>query len=247
MNQKTRPMERVNYFEGQLLTQSDFTDEQEYHLGKHRRHNLFLHGWGVVCGLLVVPHPDKPTSVMVEPGLALDPWGREIVVTEPQEGEVGERGCFNAIGLDRTRSVYLVVEYREEGVELAPAVGSIEPGSEGDMVPLRIRETFRLSLRKEPPEVNDGFGRQLCELVESAFREGMGQERLHASLCELLSQPCRPFAPDPALTLAKIDLPPQGPITAAEIDNCSHRHLALPVDRVLQILLCVVVSLAKKR
>jgi hypothetical protein len=215
------PPERPNFFEGQLLTQSDLTDEQEYLQGKYRRHNRLLHGWGVVCGLLVVPHPDKPTSVLVEPGLALDPWGREIVVPEPQDGKVGERGCLDALGLGRSRSVYLVVEYREEGIEPAPVLGPSDPGSEGESTPSRIRETFQLSLRKEPPEVDDGLSRQLCELMARAFREGMGEERLHASLCERLSQPCRPCPSDPALTLAKIDIPVQGPITAAEIDNCT--------------------------
>ena len=42
--------ERVRYFARQLLTADDLTQEQEYLRGRMRRHNLFLHGWGVVCG-----------------------------------------------------------------------------------------------------------------------------------------------------------------------------------------------------
>jgi len=44
---------RNNYFTGKFMTGRDFTDEQRYLLGKVRRHNRYLHGSGVVCGLTV--------------------------------------------------------------------------------------------------------------------------------------------------------------------------------------------------
>lgn len=243
------PARRNNYFTGQLLTERDFRNEQSYFVGKQKQHNRYLHGYGVVCGLRVLPtEPPRPRCVVVEPGLALDPWGREIVVAEPTEFDFGERGCRDALGLPgRSGSVYLTVEYHEEGVELVPRPGVGEPGEEGDAVPSRIAETFRLSLRPEPPEVDDGVSRQLCEALVEAIRKRVGVEELHVLLCEFLSQPCRPCAPDPALTLARIDLPARGPITAAEIDNCSHRHLALSAEQVLRILLCVVAHLAEQR
>jgi hypothetical protein len=57
--------------------------EQEYFREKQRRHNRFLHGWGVVCGLEVVPDPGKGAlAVKVCPGYALGPWGDEILVEE---------------------------------------------------------------------------------------------------------------------------------------------------------------------
>ena len=48
---------RNNYFTGKLLVERDFREEQDYFLGKDRRHNQELHGWGVVCGLKVKQHP----------------------------------------------------------------------------------------------------------------------------------------------------------------------------------------------
>ncbi len=36
----------------------EFIAEQRYFLSHHRLHNRLLHGWGVVCGLGVTPHPD---------------------------------------------------------------------------------------------------------------------------------------------------------------------------------------------
>jgi len=87
--------------------------------------------------------------------------------------------------------------------------------------------------------------RQLCESLAVAVREKMEAERLHALLCELLTQPCRPCAPDPALTLARINLPARGPLTAVQIDNCSHRRLVLSAEQVLRILLCVIANLGR--
>jgi hypothetical protein len=238
------PARRNNYFTGKLMTEKDFQDEQSYFGGKGRQHNRYLHGYGVVCGLRVLPfEPPQPDRVVVEPGLALDPWGREIVVAEPAEFDLGERGCLDAIVPGRSRSVYLVVEYHEEGADWVPRPGMGEPGLENNAVPSRIIETFHLSLRPEPPELDDDVDRQLCEGLATAIREKADAERLHALLCELLTRPCRPCAPDPALTLARIDLPTRGPITAAQIDNCSHRRLALSAEQLLRIFLCMIANL----
>ena len=76
---------RNNYFTGKLLVERDFTDEQRYLLGKLRRHNQRLHGWGAVCGLKVKPHPTCPDRfVIIEPGTAIDCCGREILVSREE-------------------------------------------------------------------------------------------------------------------------------------------------------------------
>lgn len=70
---------RNNYFTGKLLTERDFLVEQNYMLDKLRLHHAALHGWGIVCGLKVKPHPHCPhLRLVVEPGLAIDTCGREI-------------------------------------------------------------------------------------------------------------------------------------------------------------------------
>ena len=50
-------LERVKYFQRQLLTVDDMVTDQDYFRQKMRRHNRFVHGWGVVCGLNVTPAP----------------------------------------------------------------------------------------------------------------------------------------------------------------------------------------------
>lgn len=77
-------VKRVHYFDGKLLGIDDLRDEQEYYIGKRRLHNRALHGPGVVEGLAVRLQADTtPPTVLVEPGFALDPQGREIVLAEP--------------------------------------------------------------------------------------------------------------------------------------------------------------------
>jgi len=98
--------ERVRYFSGQLLQAEDFLDEQDYILDRIRFHNR-LHGHGVVCGLAVVPTDPPSSAVVVQPGVALDCCGREIVVkTQTEVDLTGRRG----------RSVLVTLAYGEEEV-----------------------------------------------------------------------------------------------------------------------------------
>src|SRR6186997_2009960 len=74
---------RLRWFTGRFITARDLTDEQEYHLERHRLHNRLLHGWGTVCGLAVHPHDRADCAhewVSVDPGIAIDCRGREIVL-----------------------------------------------------------------------------------------------------------------------------------------------------------------------
>ncbi len=83
------PFCRNHYYTGKLLTERDFSAEQRYAIDKLRLHHLALHGWGVVCGLEVKPHPYCPDRrIVVTPGLAIDRCGREIVVSEAVELEL---------------------------------------------------------------------------------------------------------------------------------------------------------------
>lgn len=71
---------RVRYREGQPLRAKDLADEQAYRLAMRRRHNIGGHGWGIVTGLALVAAQD---GFWVQPGLALDGYGRELSVPNP--------------------------------------------------------------------------------------------------------------------------------------------------------------------
>jgi hypothetical protein len=80
--------DRLNYFYGQMLGVSDFCAEQSFFREKAKLHNRCLHGYGTVCGLRVLAPPAEPACpgqaekpiVHLEPGLALDAEGHELIV-----------------------------------------------------------------------------------------------------------------------------------------------------------------------
>ena len=70
---------RNRYFTGKLMGASDFQQEQAYGRAKHRRHNRLLHGTGIVSGFGVSL---EVGSIVVEPGVAIDREGEELVLCE---------------------------------------------------------------------------------------------------------------------------------------------------------------------
>ena len=76
---------RVHYREQQILQVGDLVDEQRYRLEMQRRHNVALHGWGIVEGLeLMIITQGSEQQLSLSPGLAVDGFGREIVVEKDQ-------------------------------------------------------------------------------------------------------------------------------------------------------------------
>lgn len=77
--------ERVNYATGVLLQAEDFRDEQTYHRRRLALALRHLAGFGTLAGLAVrAPKAeDNDLELRVEPGVALDRYGRLIEVGEP--------------------------------------------------------------------------------------------------------------------------------------------------------------------
>jgi hypothetical protein len=84
---------RARYFNGMLMTKGDFDVEQIYHSRKRKLLNQTLHGWGVVCGLKVKPTTTPGPNIIIEPGLALDCHGNEILVCEEQTIDLSAKVC----------------------------------------------------------------------------------------------------------------------------------------------------------
>jgi DNA-binding beta-propeller fold protein YncE len=153
---------RNNYFTGKLLVERDFTDEQRYLLGKLRRHNRYLHGYGVACGLAVGQHPNpacRDRFVVVTPGFAVDCCGREIVLGEEETVDLRElivdawrRDHGPQAELDnQPHTVRLCVRYVECPTEDVPALFD-ECGCDSDGCrPNRILDSHRFEVVLDPP------------------------------------------------------------------------------------------------
>jgi hypothetical protein len=89
---------RVHYFERQFLGAQDFEAEQQYHLAMRRRHNIAQHRWGIVVGLEL--GRDDDGSLWVLPGMAIDGYGRELILAERQQLATGEFAAKDSDTLD---------------------------------------------------------------------------------------------------------------------------------------------------
>lgn len=84
---EARPVpERVNYATGMMLQADDFAAEQTYHRGRLAQLSRYLLGHGTLAGLRVVPpgSNDNLLELRVEPGLAIDRYGRLIEIPAAQ-------------------------------------------------------------------------------------------------------------------------------------------------------------------
>jgi hypothetical protein len=104
------PIERLNYFNGQRLEATDLQLEQGYHIRVRRELNRALYTPGIASGLEVLP-ATNPHAVVVNPGVALDALGREVILLEATEVPV----C----GLPKTNPAwlygnFLYIEYAEQ-------------------------------------------------------------------------------------------------------------------------------------
>jgi hypothetical protein len=150
---------RNNYFTGKLLVERDFTDEQRYLLGKQRRHNQRLHGWGAVCGLKVKPHPTCPDRfVIIEPGTAIDCCGREILVRA--EEYFGFKDKFlenwqkqngpNSQPDTAEHKIQICISYKECGAEDIPALFDDCNCDATSCQPNRILESYGFDVLIDP-------------------------------------------------------------------------------------------------
>lgn len=130
---------RLKYYQGQLLSARDFSDQQAYHRLKHqlllrRFESGIIGGLEVTCAARDEADPSDFDGFLIKEGLAVDPLGREIFVSEDgykvpvtefnvekpylslryfeQEDRVGTNLCETET---RNNRIFECVEHRWEG------------------------------------------------------------------------------------------------------------------------------------
>jgi len=173
-NMRLYPLERNRYFYGKLLTVRDFESEQKYFNAKRRLLNRLLHGTGIVSGLQVVRVDDK--TVSVEPGVALDQLGREVVVASPVTLKLSATPGFtnNAYA----KNVYLCIAYDEKGKEPVHSVGNAAGRTEEVSEYNRIAEGYRLFIREEAPDPSTFDARNLTHTSRLLYEESTSHARI---------------------------------------------------------------------
>lgn len=142
-----RQVTRVHYFERQFLRPADFADEQDYHVAMRRRHNISHHTWGVVTGLEVIA---EEGNLYVQPGVAVDGYGRELILPQRQPLSTN---AFTEKGSDEL-DVWLV--YERSGSDEPPAgYAGCGDSARGGASFYRWQETARVQLERPDPEFPD--------------------------------------------------------------------------------------------
>lgn len=220
----TTNLERVRYFPRQLITADDMRQEQDFFREKMRRHNRFLHGWGVVCGCEVEVAKDNqevvednpsPWSVIVHGGYVITPRGDEILIPEriankpltfdlagdwrhPYNPCPEPSPCSPARGTssEKENTVYLAVCYTECNVRPS----RIHPAGcgcdEAACEYSRIRESFELVRLEELPKSHQ---QPMYREWQDWFRANLGKPKPLPSCLDYLGDDC--------VVLASIKLP----------------------------------------
>jgi hypothetical protein len=224
--------ERNHYFYGKLLDVQQLQKEQHYGMIGRRRINGLVLGNGVVCGLNVVA--DTEAMVRIQPGVALDALGREIIVPEAfrinphQLTDDQGRATGEPIATGTTGTVELCLAYAEKKTDLVPVLVP-DCDTPGNCAPSTIREGFYVIVRlaegnaPAPPS---------CQLGDFPIPAAVP---LHDLLCERLSAPCPEPPADPCVPLARVTLPLQ----EESINTHAGRRLIYSNTLLYELIVCL--------
>jgi hypothetical protein len=142
---------RLHYYERQYLGATDLEDQQRYLRDMRRRHNIGHHTWGIVTGLDLVytPVPGDPTAVnfFIQPGMAIDGLGREIIVMAPVPLDPALFASFTGVGPHDVWISYDQVQAQQPAAGFAQCEVSNQFG--------RIQETYKIEIDPNQPTHQD--------------------------------------------------------------------------------------------
>ncbi|MCH8988029.1 MAG: YegP family protein [Chloroflexi bacterium] len=234
-NQLLRP----RFFQRQAVTARDLTAGQDYLHERLRRHNRFLHGCGVVCGLEVFLEPlsDAVPSVSITAGYALSPYGDEIYLPEPKvlvldciEDISGD--CYQIEPSSSGQRIYVAARFKEEEAKPVAPI----PERCNFVLPcensryragIEIKCFDHLPPSCPPSPVNCDF--VLEDLVQARSTAPLNADDVHGMFA------CPPSPEGPWVVLAGIDVDTEGGI-AVDYDP---RRFILSTHIMTEMLRCL--------
>jgi len=211
-----RAPRRNRFFHGKMMDVHHFELETEYGIGMRRLLNRLVTGSGVVCGLDVEAGGDG-CSVEVTSGVAIDRWGREIVVPartasipippalvervcgrteEPDQGEEQRPGYEQKYSRDEAWVTVALCYHECETDPVAVLAGDCSTST--PCAPGAIREQYRITFapgKAEAPELS-------CR-----FPDVLAQGELdYAALARWITRECPTPPRNPCIPLANVRL-----------------------------------------
>jgi hypothetical protein len=214
---------RNRYFYGKLLDVFHFELETDYMNAKRWLLNRLVTGWGVVCGLDVQLIEDG-SAIVVTPGMALDPWGQEILVSTPSrpvllpdepwgDNDAGyardparpQRERYDAADVrgekeqhpdEEERYYHVVLCYHECQSGPTPVLAG-DCGEEIECAAGTIEERYRVEIR---PDRLDPISVWDCQIPDAITRGELQYE----VLVRWVTDNCPELPDDPCIPLANI-------------------------------------------
>ncbi len=219
-------LERSRYFARQLLTADDLTADQQHVLSKLRRHNRYLHGWGVVCGAGVRAVSTQNWTVVVEPGYILGPQGDEILIDTCVQVDLSQQGL--------------------DGNAASPCVPPVDPWCASTRVDLRIGQQLFIAVayaeclsrpvRIQPTgcgcedagceysRIRDGYVIRVLNSLPDSYANLYAQPPVNPRLCPPGGvRACPACISDPWVLLAGVIIS-GSQIRDSDIDNITYRR-----------------------
>lgn len=140
--------EKNRFFEGKLMTARDMQTEQTYHTERLELLTRHTTGSGIVHGLEVSKIQDngETIDVSVESGLAIDDYGRPIVV---------ENATTKSLPAPDGTTLSLYVRFDEVSLESVPVPDANSPTTETEAN--HLVEVFELTYQETEPELREAI------------------------------------------------------------------------------------------
>src|SRR6266404_2106486 len=195
--------EHVNFVYGLLLDEVRLKKEKVYFNQKRWMLNRLVLGTGVVCGLNVLIDPQNSSMVIVQPGIALDGLGREIVVPGPDPVSINPLQLTDDSGNPSGNAQQGVVEiclaYAESLVDPVPMLVA-DCEHSGKCACSTVREGFHLLVRQA--DTNEPLA-PACTLGTFPLP---ANGALQAILSDRISGACATPPADPCVRIARVTI-----------------------------------------
>ncbi len=229
---------RNRYFYGKLMDVFHFETEQNYFNEKRWLLNRLVTGYGVICGLNV-GLTDDGKNIWVDPGVAIDKAGREIVLpcrskpvaipeAPPREPAPTPEGGHDHAMCDEEGWAHIVICFHECDSDPEPVrAGDCE--APNPCLPGSIRERYKIAfLPWKAPKIHNMCG------IEDLFSGG----RLnYEALANHITGNCAAFPTDPCIPLANIKLPHPGEKVPPDDIDITIRPIVYTNDLLFELIL----------
>jgi hypothetical protein len=256
------PLQRNNFYYGKLMDVLHTQMEQDYGVLARRLLNRHVFGRGVICGLQVssIGNVDKP-MLLVTAGLAIDGWGREIIV--PHDVTVSPVQLTDGCGCAPTTAAATQASPASAAPTAGRVVANVAPLTlpppppprrtisvcyqecPTDLQPALVSDpTCDRGQRCEAGTVVESYCLRVTDLLPPPVRDFCPENihnliatgQLQRALCAL-SQTCGPEPSDPCVNLAAAQLNQQTSLWV--VDSCDFRNLVPTNGELFQLLTCL--------